>query len=276
METGETVGWGSTAKSLNLRNKLTSNHKDFAVLPNPTVSPFSMQPRPDTFHPALIIVDVQEDFCPPNGSLAVAEGRDIVPCINELLKLPFTVKVATKDHHPADHISFASNHPPPNNHPFTSVITIVNPNNPAETYSSNLWPAHCVVGTPGNGLLPELDLDQVDVVIEKGQDPRVEMYSAFASPLVNPPLPSAVSGLANLLKEKDVSHVYVVGLAGDFCVKASALDARKAGWQTLVIQDGVRSVDPGKGWNDAKEVLKNAGVNVLGMESDEVAWVRNP
>lgn len=117
-------------------------------------------------------------------------------------------------------------------------------------------------------------MDRIDMVIEKGQDPRVEMYSAFASPLVDPPLPSAVSGLEKLLKDKGVSHVYVTGLAGDFCVRASALDARKAGWPTMVVQDGVRSVDPGKGWDDTKEVLKNAGVDIVGMESDEVSWLR--
>ncbi|CDO73774.1 hypothetical protein BN946_scf185015.g102 [Trametes cinnabarina] len=110
---------------------------------------------PQPFRPALLVVDMQEDFCPPDGSLAVPGGRDIISLINELLRLPFVLKVATKDHHPPEHVSFASNHP--GAAPFLSTCIITNPLNPSETYETQLWPDHCVVGTPGNALVPELD-----------------------------------------------------------------------------------------------------------------------
>merc|ERR1712093_485302 len=91
-----------------------------------------------TFKPALIIVDLQEDFCPPNGTLAVDTGRAIIPTVNHLLGLPFALKIATKDWHPADHISFASSHP--DKKPFVNTVTIVNPYNASETYETRLWP----------------------------------------------------------------------------------------------------------------------------------------
>ena len=141
-----------------------------------------------------------------NGSLAVPEGRDIVPVLNDLLRLPFVLKIATKDHHPADHVSFAANHP--GAPPFVSTTTIPNPANPQETYATQLWPVHCVVGTPGNALLPELDHARIDAVVLKGTDPRVEMYSAFRAPLRGPPLPEAVSELGRLLAEAGVSGAW--------------------------------------------------------------------
>src|SRR4051812_41437305 len=101
-----------------------------------------------TFVPALIIVDFQNDFCPPSGSLAVPSGREIAQPINKLLSLPsFVTKVATKDWHPPNHISFASNHV--GKEPFTSFHTIVNPDNADEKQETRLWPVHCVQGTPG-------------------------------------------------------------------------------------------------------------------------------
>ncbi|KAJ6553872.1 Isochorismatase-like protein [Mycena sp. CBHHK59/15] len=176
---------------------------------------------------ALLIVDLQEDFLPPNGSLAVSGGRDIVPVINSLLASPlFDVKVATKDWHPADHISFAANHP---------NRTIGRSN----SYETRLWPVHCVQGTPGARLVPELDVDKVDKIIEKGQDKRVEMYSAFADPFENPRV--AQSELQGYLKEQSVGKVYVVGLAMDYCVKATAEDAAKEGFTTFIIEDATKA-----------------------------------
>ncbi|KAI0092187.1 Isochorismatase hydrolase [Irpex rosettiformis] len=217
---------------------------------------------------ALIVVDVQEDFCPPNGSLAVQDGRAIIPVVNELLSLPFDLKLATKDHHLPDHISFASNHGP-SAKPFDTFITIVNPNNPAETYESRLWPDHCVVGTPGNDLLPELNLARIDKVILKGSDSRVEMYSAFRSPLMNPPLPSAVSELANDLKVADITDVVIVGLAGDYCVRCTAIDSRDQGWPTFIVEGGVRSVGGDVGWNSSKRELEEKGVRIVDLD-----WVK--
>ncbi|KAJ3481371.1 hypothetical protein NLI96_g7701 [Meripilus lineatus] len=216
---------------------------------------------------ALLIVDVQEDFCPPNGSLPVPDGRAIIPTINDLLSLPFTLKLATKDHHPQNHTSFASNHP--GLKPFESFITIVNPNNPSETYESRLWPDHCIQGTPGNALIPELDLPKVDKIVLKGCDPRVEMYSAFKSPLRDPPLLTAVSELSSLLEDHKITDVVVVGLAGDYCVKASAIDSAEGGWKTYVVDEATRCVGGDVAWEESKKEFNERGVNVVNLE-----WVK--
>ncbi|KAF4552706.1 Nicotinamidase-like protein [Elsinoe fawcettii] len=194
----------------------------------------------EAFRPALIIVDFQNDFCPPNGSLAVQGGRDIAPIINSLLDLSFVVKVATKDFHPQDHISFASNHEPPNNKPFETTITIKNPANSDETETTRLWPDHCIQGTPGCDLVDELEFNKCDHIIEKGQDARVEMYSAFAAPFSNPPI--AVSGLSEILRTQNVTHVFTVGLAYDYCVKCTAIDSAKEGFTTYIVKDASRPV----------------------------------
>ena len=190
----------------------------------------------------------------------------MIPVVNDLLKLPFVLKVATKDHHPRDHISFASNHE--GKQPFMSFATIRNPNNPNEAYESRLWPDHCIVGTVGNELVKELDVGKVDLVVHKGTDPRVEMYSAFKPPLADPPLKESESELENVLKEKGVTDVYFVGLAGDYCVRFSAIDCAKvkdAGWNTYVIEEGIRSVDPVAGWEEARADMLDAGVKVVSV-----------
>lgn len=195
----------------------------------------------------------------------------MISVINDLLNLPFVLKVATKDHHPQDHISFASNHE--GKQPFTSFATICNPNNPDEAYESRLWPDHCVVGTAGNELVNELDVGKVDLVLEKGTDPRVEMYSVFRPPLVNPPLKESESGLEDILKEKGVTDVYFTGLAGDYCVRFSAIDcakAKDAGWNTYVIEESTRCVDPGAGWEEARADMLDAGVKVVSIKDNVV------
>ncbi|THY81786.1 Isochorismatase hydrolase [Aureobasidium pullulans] len=223
---------------------------------------------------ALIIVDLQEDFCPPKGSLAVTDGRSIAPVINDLLKLPWTLRVATKDMHPKDHISFASQHPPPNNKPFESSITIANPHNPEETQTTNLWPDHCVAGSPGSELIPELDVSRLDEVVEKGQDKRVEMYSAFCTPFLNPKI--VETGLAKTLKEKGVTHVFCVGLAADFCVKATAIDAAKEGFETVVIREGTKGVEQGdEADKKLAQELKENNVKMVSVDGAEVAKVRD-
>jgi nicotinamidase-related amidase len=218
-----------------------------------------------SFKPALIIVDFQNDFCPPNGSLAVPDGRTIASTINTLLSLPFTVKVATKDWHPKDHISFAANHE--DKEPFTSTVVIANPLNKQETQETRLWPVHCVQGTKGAELVDELDMSKVTDVIEKGLDAKVEMYSAFSTPFSSPPYYS--SGLADLLRGKGVSHCYVVGLAYDYCVKCTAVDAKREGFKTYVIREGTKAVDDSS-IPQVEEDLATAGVKVIQMESEEI------
>ena len=195
----------------------------------------------------------------------------MIAVVNDLLKLPFVLKVATKDHHPRDHISFASNHE--GKQPFTSFATIRNPNNPNEAYESRLWPDHCIVGTVGKELVKELDVGKVDLVVHKGTDPRVEMYSAFKPPLADPPLKESESELENALKEKGVTDVYFVGLAGDYCVRFSAIDcakAKDAGWNTYVIEEGIRCVNPGVGWEEVRAEMSDAGVKVVSVKDTVV------
>ncbi|KAJ7258103.1 Isochorismatase-like protein [Mycena haematopus] len=211
---------------------------------------------------ALIIVDLQEDFCPPNGSLAVSGGRDIIPIVNSLLGSPyFDFKVATKDWHPADHISFAANHPPPNNRPFESFAKVINPYNPSESYETRLWPVHCVQGTLGAELVPELDIHKVHKIVEKGQDKRVEMYSAFTDPFENPCV--AQSELRGYLRDNGVGKVYVVGLAMDYCVAATAKHAVREGFDAYLIEDATKAVDPGDGWNKAKADMESIGIRIV-------------
>lgn len=204
----------------------------------------------------------------------MTDGRSIAPVINDLLKLPWTLRVATKDMHPKDHISFASQHPPPNNKPFESSITIANPHNPEETQTTNLWPDHCVAGSPGSELIPELDVGRLDEVVEKGQDKRVEMYSAFCTPFLNPKI--VETGLAKTLKEKGVTHVFCVGLAADFCVKATAIDAAKEGFETVVIREGTEGVEQGdEADKKLAQELEENNVKMVSVDGPEVAKVRD-
>jgi nicotinamidase-related amidase len=203
-----------------------------------------------------------------NGSLAVPSGRDAIPAINKLLALPFAIKIATKDWHPASHISFASSHA--GKKPFADYATITNPDNASETYESRLWPDHCIQHTPGAALVPELDAARLDTVIEKGQRPDVEMYSAFYTPLTDPRVGD--SGLAGLLREKGVSDVYVVGLAADYCVKATAVHAREEGFRTFIVEEGTRPVDV-ELWAAVREEIRGKGVQVVGLEGEEVRRV---
>lgn len=209
--------------------------------------------------------------CSQNGALAVPGGRDIAPTINHLLSLPFTLKIATRDFHPWDHVSFDISHPPPNNKAFSSSVTIINLQNSAESTSIPIWPAHCVQDTPGAELIPELDTSKLDRIIDKGRDKRVEMFSAFADSFGNKPSESASFDLAAFLKEKGIQRVFVVGLAGDYCVRCTAVDAKKEGFEVFVIEEGVRSIDEGEnGWEGVKRDLKEFGVEVIRTEDDKV------
>lgn len=202
------------------------------------------------------------------GTLAVPNGRAIIPTVNKLLSLPFAIKIATKDWHPAGHISFASSHA--GKEPYVDHTTITNPYNPAETYETRLWPDHCVQDTPGAALIPELDITAVDLVIEKGQRTDVEMYSVFYTPLENPRVGD--SGLAGMLREREISDVYVVGLAADYCVRATAMHALAEGFRTCIVEEGTRPVD-GETWMSIREEIRGRGVRFVGFESEEVKRV---
>lgn len=198
------------------------------------------------------------------------DGRSIIPLIDRLLRLPsFAVKVATKDWHPPEHVSFARNHAG-GKQPFTDTTTVTNPHNPAERYTTRLWPAHCVQGTPGAELVAELAdalAGAAAHVVEKGTDARVEMYSAFYDPLRSPRV--CDTGLAARLRGAGVTDVYVVGLAGDYCVRSTAEDAVREGFAAYVVEEATRPVDKDQ-WEACKAAMREAGVKVVSKDSWEV------
>lgn len=204
------------------------------------------------------------------GSLAVDGGRDLAPTINHLLSLPYTLKVATKDFHPHDHVSFHTSYADPTMKPFGSSAPIKNPTNPSEIKEISLWPRHCVQDTEGAQLIPELDASRFDVILEKGKDKSVEMLSAFADVFGNK-TEAASLDLSGFLRSYAIDCVHVVGLAGDVCVKHTALDARKEGFKVFVIKEGVRSVDEGsEGWGATVKTLQNAKVEIVSIGSPEI------
>jgi len=175
---------------------------------------------------ALVIVDVQNDFC-EGGALAVQGGNGIVPAINAILP-NFDVVVATQDFHPANHGSFAANHAG------KAVGEIIDLNGLPQI----LWPIHCVQNTVGADFHPDLDISGLDGVFQKGLDPSVDSYSGFFD---NGRRHS--TGLGEFLKLKNISQVYVCGLATDYCVKWTALDAISLGFETFILRNATRGVN---------------------------------
>ena len=196
---------------------------------------------------ALLVVDVQNDFC-PGGPLAVPEGDAVVPVINRIVG-GFPLAVATQDWHPEGHISFASRHP--GREPFTVL--------PLEGLEQMLWPDHCVWGTPGADLHPDLDPSRIQVVLRKGAAPDVDSYSAFLENDRRTP-----TGLAGLLRERGVRRVFVTGLATDYCVLATALDGLAAGFEVTVLEDACRAVDvPPGNLREALGRMGSTGVRLM-------------
>ena len=185
--------------------------------------------------------------------------------INKLLTLPFALKVCTQDWHPANHVSFAANHAPPTNN-VGDTIVVPNPANPSETEAVILWPIHCVQDSSGAHLIPELDVTKVDHILNKGQDSRVEMFSAFKDSYKSPCVRQ--SNLLELLESRSIASVYVVGLATDYCVKHTAIHAAEAKFKTIVIEDATRAVNSSQDdMNSLKKELN--GHNVLCCKLDE-------
>ena len=174
----------------------------------------------------LLVVDVQNDFC-PDGALAVGEGDAVVPVINRLAGR-FEHIVLTQDWHPAGHSSFASSH--------TSAAPFQTIEMPYGMQT--LWPDHCVQGTPGAEFHPELETDGAQLIIRKGFRRAIDSYSAFFENDKTTP-----TGLAGYLRERGLRRIFLVGLATDFCVHYSALDARRLGLEAIVIDAGCRAID---------------------------------
>ena len=186
---------------------------------------------------ALIVVDVQNDFL-PGGSLAVAGGNEIIAPIERLARR-FSNVVMTQDWHPANHISFASNHS--GKKPFETIEL--------DYGTQVLWPDHCIIGTQGAAFAPGLNLPGAQLIIRKGFHRDVDSYSGFREADRK-----TTTGLAGYLRERDFDRVFVVGLATDFCVGWTAIDARQAGFEAIVVEDACRAIDANgslaKAWAD--------------------------
>ncbi|HEX5657237.1 MAG TPA: bifunctional nicotinamidase/pyrazinamidase [Polyangiales bacterium] len=174
---------------------------------------------------ALLWIDIQNDFC-PGGALAVREGDQVVPIANAWAK-KFELVIATQDFHPASHLSFAINHP--GKHEY-EVIEL-------DGLPQVLWPPHCVQGTAGCELHPALELARITKVFQKGTDARIDSYSGFFDNGHR-----KATGLGEYVLAQGVKRVWVLGLATDYCVKWTALDARQLGLEVHVIEDGCRGV----------------------------------
>ncbi|MGA1840733.1 MAG: bifunctional nicotinamidase/pyrazinamidase [bacterium] len=199
----------------------------------------------------LIVTDIQYDFC-PGGALPVKEGDLIIPVINRLRRL-FATVVFIQDWHPKDHISFASNH----NKKVGEVIQV-------KGTTQVLWPDHCVQNTQGARLREELDVKEDDFIVRKGTDPEVDSYSGFFD---NQRVHKTT--LDCYLQEKRAQHLYITGLATDYCVKFTVLDALDLGYQVTVVRDATRGVDLNSGDVDiALKEMRKKGAQIL--DSDEV------
>jgi len=194
---------------------------------------------------ALIVIDVQNDFC-PGGALAVPEGDRIVPGINALMEA-FPAVILTQDWHPADHSSFASQHPGKAPMEMTEM-----PYGPQV-----LWPDHCVQGTNGAAFHADLNTTRADLIIRKGTNPAIDSYSAFFENDQTTP-----TGLEGYLRTRGIEQLTMVGLATDFCVNFSAVDAAKLGFAVEVRQDLCRAIDLNGSLAAANAGLKEAGVRL--------------
>lgn len=150
---------------------------------------------------------------------------------------------------------------------------LTDPQNNAEPLSIPIWPEHCIEGTKGAEIIPELESSILDIVLEKGRDKNVEMFSAFADVFGNKS-EAASHDLVALLRKNNIRRVDVVGLAGDYCVKCTALDARKEGFEVFVIEEGVKSIDSGsEGWEASKAKFQSAGIRTVSIDDTEsLAW----
>lgn len=200
-------------------------------------------PAIDPGRDALLVVDVQNDFC-PGGALAVAEGDAVVPIANALIAR-FEHVVLTQDWHPPGHRSFASSHP--GRAPFETVELAYG--------TQTLWPDHCVQGSVGAAFHPTLDTARAELVLRKGFRPGIDSYSAFHENDRTTP-----TGLAGYLRERGFTRVFLCGLATDYCVAYSALDARRLGFEAVVLLDACRAIDLGGSLEQALGAMRAAQV----------------
>lgn len=194
---------------------------------------------------ALIVIDIQNDFC-PGGALAVAEGDAILPRVNALMD-DFACVVLTQDWHPAGHMSFAANHP--GAQPFSLIDMPYGP--------QVLWPVHCVVGSPGAAFHPALRTDAAHLILRKGFRPEIDSYSAFYENDHRTP-----TGLDGWLRGLGITEVTLVGLATDYCVAYSAIDAARHGFGVRVLEGACRAIDLNGSLARARADMAAAGVRL--------------
>ena len=199
---------------------------------------------------ALLIVDMQNDFC-PGGALAVPEGDEVVPVINDLAN-EFDHVLQTQDWHPAGHQSFASSH---SQHDPYDVIEV-------DYGEQVLWPDHCVQGTEGAEFHPDLDTTHTELILRKGFRPEIDSYSAFFENDSE-----TRTGLTAYLRERGIDTLFLCGLAADFCVKWSAVDGRKEGFDVFVVEDATRGIDQDGSLAAAWKEMNDAGVQVVSSEA---------
>ena len=200
----------------------------------------------------LLVVDVQNDFI-PGGALAVAHGDEVVPLVNRLARA-FQHVILTQDWHTPGHVSFASSHA--GKKPFETIEL---------PYGTQvLWPDHCVQGTPGAEFHRALDVPHAQLIVRKGYRRHVDSYSAFCEADGKTP-----TGLAGYLRDRGLDHVFLAGLATDFCVAWSALDARKRGFRATVIEDASRAIDTGGSLTKAWRDMAAAGIARVGSSAIE-------
>jgi nicotinamidase/pyrazinamidase len=198
----------------------------------------------------LIVVDVQNDFC-PGGSLAVPRGDEVVPTVNELGKR-FGHVVLTQDWHPPQHRSFASTHP--GRQAFQSIELSYGP--------QVLWPDHCVQGSQGAQFHAGLSIPHAELILRKGYRRDIDSYSAFyENDHITP------TGLGGYLHERGLTRVFLVGLAFDFCVRFSAEDARRDGFEVVVIEDACRGIDMGSSVAATRQALQRLGISSTSSEA---------
>ena|ERR1017187_8370545 len=194
----------------------------------------------------LIVIDVQNDFC-PGGALAVPGGDSVIAPIHQVAPR-FQHLVLTQDWHPANHSSFASAHP--GKHPYDQIELNYG--------TQTLWPDHCVQGSTGAEFHPALHLPQAELILRKGFRPHIDSYSAFVeNDRVTP------TGLAGYLRERNLTRIFIAGLAYDFCVGYSALDARRLGLETIVIRDACRAIDLSGSVAAIETAFAQAGVALI-------------
>lgn len=199
---------------------------------------------------ALVVVDIQNDFC-PGGNLAVPRGDEVIAPVNRLAAR-FADVVLTQDWHPEDHQSFASHHP--GRRPFDTVAAAYGP--------QVLWPDHCVQGTPGAEFHPALAIPHAGLIIRKGFRPAIDSYSALYENDRTTP-----TGLVGYLRERGLTRLFLVGLALDFCVRYSAEDAQRVGFEVVVVVDCCRGIDVGGSVAATRASLSERGIACVSADA---------